>query len=124
MRAPDDAASFGAEYQAELREFEQKAQASGINLHSRVAVFDSPSATGGLTGEFLIPLAQIVVPALTAVAVAWITKKNGRKLRLKVGDVELEGNTKEDIDLLVAKAKELAPVVDSDENRGDCGRHD
>lgn len=48
---------------------------------------------------------------------------NGRKLRLKVGDLEVEGNTEEDIKLLVAKAKELAPVVNPDSQRGDADRN-
>lgn len=37
-----------------------------------------------------------------------IGRRNGRKLRLKVGDIEVEGNTEEHIKLVVAKAKELA----------------
>lgn len=77
----------------------------------------------GLTGEFLIPMTQVIAPFLTAAVVAGVGRRNGRKLRLKVGDIEVEGNTEEDIKLLIAKAKELAPVVDPDRPRGDAGRN-
>lgn len=123
VRAPDDVAAFGADYQAELRHFRERFKAAGIEISPRVAVVDSPGATGGLTGEFLIPMTQALTPLITAVVVAWVGRRNGRKLRLKVGDIELEGNTEEDIKLLVAKAKELAPVVDPDSQRGDSGRN-
>lgn len=122
VRSQDDAAAFGADYQGELREFRDAVNDSGIAISPRIAVFDSVGATGGLTGEFLIPMTQVIAPILTAAVVAWVGRRNGRKLRLKVGDIEVEGNTEEDIRLLIAKAKELAPVVDPDRPRGDAGR--
>ena len=70
-------------------------------------MFDSPGTVGGLTGEFLIPAAQIVFPALSVIVVAWVTSRAGRKLRLKVGDIELEASTQAEIDLLAVKALEL-----------------
>lgn len=123
VRSQDDTAAFGADYQGELRQFRDAVDASGIAISPRIAVFDSVGAIGGFTGEFLIPMTQAFVPFLTAAVVAWVGRRNGRKLRLKVGDIELEGNTEEDIKLLVAKAKELAPVVDPDRQRGDSGRN-
>jgi hypothetical protein len=68
-------------------------------------------------------MTQVIAPFLTAAVVAGVGRRNGRKLRLKVGDIEVEGNTEEDIKLLIAKAKELAPVVDPDRPRGDAGRN-
>lgn len=123
MRAPDDAAAFGADYQAELRVFKEQAEALGLKLSPRIAVFDSLSASGGLTGEFIVSVAQGVGPIVTTLVAVWISRKSGRKLRLKIGDTEFEGNTKEDIDFLMTKAKELAPVVEPDEERGDRGRN-
>ncbi|QQQ50139.1 hypothetical protein JJQ97_22895 [Pseudomonas syringae] len=123
VRSQDDEAAFGADYQDELRQFRDTVDASGIVINPRFAVFDSAGATGGFTGEFLIPMTQAIVPFLTAAVVVWVGRKSGRKLRLKVGDIELEGNTEEDIKLLVAKAKELGPVVDPDEQRGDTEKN-
>ena len=122
VRSQDDAASFGADYQGELRDFRDAVNASGTAISPRIAAFDSVGTTGGHTSEFIIPMTQAIVPFLTAAVVVWVGRKNGRKLRLKVGDTEVEGNTEEDIKLLVAKAKELASVVDPDRQRGDAGR--
>lgn len=41
------------------------------------------------------------------VAVTWMNGKAGRKLRLKVGDVELEANSQAEVDHLVAQALAL-----------------
>ena len=123
VRSQDDVAPFGVDYQGELREFKDAVSASGIAISPRIAFFDSVGATGGLTGEFLIPMTQVIAPFLTAAIVAWVGRRNERKLRLKVGDIEVEGNTEEDIKLLIAKAKELATVVDPDRQRGDAGKN-
>ncbi|ETK22713.1 hypothetical protein H096_14088 [Pseudomonas sp. FH1] len=121
MRAPDDAAAFGVDYQAELRELKQQAEGAGIQISPSFAVFDSPSASGGLTGEFIVSVAQAVGPVVTTLIAVWISRKTGRKLRLKVGDNEFEAQTKEEIDFLIAKAKELVPVIDPDQERVDQG---
>lgn len=106
-QAPDDLARFGTEYQAELRHFMSQLNAANVDASPRIAFCDSPGSVGGMAGEFLIPAAQIIVPAVSVAVVAWISGRAGRKLRLKVGDVELEASTQKDIDLLFAKALEL-----------------
>lgn len=106
-QAPDDLARFGSEYQAELSYFMSQLNAANVDASPRIAVFDSPGTVGGMAGEFVIPAAQIIVPAVSVAVVAWISGRAGRKLRLKVGDVELEASTQKDIDLLFAKALEL-----------------
>lgn len=55
-------------------------------------------------GEFLIPLGQIVGPFLGGIIVAWIQGRAGRKLRLKVGDIELEASTPKDLERLLGTA--------------------
>jgi len=110
LKAPDDAAVFGADYQAELRQFKQQMEAAGLAVSPTFAVFDSPGAGGGLTGQFLLSWAPTVVSILSTVsvvAVTWMNGKAGRKLRLKVGDVELEANSQAEVDHLVAQALAL-----------------
>lgn len=110
LRAADDAAAFGESYQAELRQFKQHLQAAGLEVSPTFAVFDSPGAGGGLTGQFLLswaPTAVSILSILSVVAVTWMNGKAGRKLRLKVGDVELEANSPAEIDHLVTQALAL-----------------
>ncbi|MFU0840531.1 MAG: AhpC-TSA domain-containing protein [Pseudomonas fragi] len=110
LRAPDDSAVFGKDYQAELRQFKQHMEAAGFAVSPTLAFFDSPGTDGGLTGQFLLswaPTAVSILSTVSVVAVTWMNGKAGRKLRLKVGDVELEANSQAEIDHLVAQALAL-----------------
>jgi len=56
-------------------------------------------------GEFAVPLAQIVSPALIALVRGWFARGTGRKVRLKVGDIEAEARTVEELDELLHRAR-------------------
>lgn len=75
-----------------------------------VPVIRGSSRSAGL-GEFLmqyaLPLAQVVGPVIGGAAVAWLQGRAGRKLRLKVGDVEVEARTQEEIEQLLQRAQAL-----------------
>jgi hypothetical protein len=43
--------------------------------------------------EFVIVLGPAVIAATAAVCGAWVTARYGRKVRLKIGDMEAEGRT-------------------------------
>jgi hypothetical protein len=60
-----------------------------------------------LFGEFVLPLANIAGPIIGVALGAWITGRAGRKLKLKMGDVELEANSLAEIDDLLRKAAEF-----------------
>ena len=57
--------------------------------------------------ELLSALGTPVVAAAGAAAVAWITARNGRKVKLKIGDTEAEARTKEEVVELLQIAKTL-----------------
>jgi hypothetical protein len=103
-RSADDEAAFSPGYQAELRQFYQLVRADGIRVSAVAFTMDSVGASGGLVGEFVIPLAQVIGPVLGGAAVAWLQGRAGRKLRLKVGGMEVEANTQAEFDALLAQA--------------------
>ena len=107
VRAENDAASFSPAYQGELRQFYQLVRADGIRISAITFTLDSVGASGGLVGEFVIPLAQVIGPMLGGAAVAWLQGRAGRKLRLKVGDVDVEAHTPEEIMRLLEQAHAL-----------------
>ena len=121
LKAAEDAATFGESYQAELRQFKQQLEAAGLAVSPTFAVFDSPGAGGGLTGQFLLswaPTAVSILSTVSVVAVTWMNAKAGRKLRLKVGDVELEANNPAEIDHLITQALALkAQLAEQDSGR-------
>ncbi|CAD2254755.1 hypothetical protein X12_001182 [Xanthomonas arboricola] len=77
-------------------------QVSAVVFLTRDAV-----STSKLVGEFAVPLAQVFGPVIASVVVTWLTGRAGRKLKLKVGDVELEANNTAKVDHLIEKALEM-----------------
>ncbi len=69
--------------------------------------FDSVDATGYPLPEFLVTLGPPTIAALAAIAGAWVQARYGRKVRLKVGDVEAEARTAEEVEKLFVRAAEF-----------------
>jgi hypothetical protein len=103
VRAPNDAPLFSEEYQAELREFSSQAGSSSQTAFA----MDSIDAVGGPIGEFIYDNAGKLITALTTICVVWIKARNGRKLKLKIGDLQLEANSEKQMESLVKQAKAL-----------------
>ena len=55
----------------------------------------------------LLSLAGQSVPVFGTALVAWLGGRYGRKARVKVGDIEIEANTAEDVEELMTKVREL-----------------
>jgi len=91
-------------YQQELRNVSSSLHEAGISFSQRGIAFDSAHAVGYPLGEYFISLAQIAAPIVTAALVAWIHGRAGRKVKLKVGDIEIEATTQDEVDALLKKA--------------------
>ena len=99
LRAGSDEPAVGSlESQVALRGSSQALHAAGIKASPRMYFRDAIGGGASLLGEFLIPIAQVVVPALGVVLVGWLQGRAGRKVRLKVGDVEVEARTPEEVE--------------------------
>lgn len=48
-----------------------------------------------------------VAPALCTALGAWLHARYGRKVRLKIGEIEVEAQTREEVEKLLAKALEI-----------------
>lgn len=116
VRSADDAAAFSPNYQTELRQFYQLVRADNVRINAVAFTMDSVGASGGLMGEFVIPLAQVIGPVLGGAAVAWLQGRAGRKLRLKVGDIEVEARTPEEIEQLLERAQALRTAQEGQRN--------
>lgn len=93
VRAPDDEASFSPGYQRELRQFYNLARAEGGTVGPVTFTMDSVEGGNGLVGEFIIPFTPVATPTLNAAASAWLKGRTGRRLRLKIGDAEVEADS-------------------------------
>lgn len=94
-------------FRAAIKEVSHELEAAGLSqmdlLHFRSGAV---MASVTLLGPYLVPVAQIVIPTLGAILVAWV-KMSGRKVRVKVGDVLIEATSVEDVERLIPQLKEL-----------------
>lgn len=104
VNAPDEPPTFSVDGQSALREVVSALRDNRIDADTPVMALDSAEAVGGYTGEIAV-LIQAVSPVLTGILGAWVQSKVGRKVRLKVGDIEVEARTVEEAEQLLQRAQ-------------------
>ncbi|WP_091715193.1 hypothetical protein [Methylobacterium phyllostachyos] len=112
LLAPDDGPKNGREAQDAIAGVSRELHQSGVSYSQRGMAFDSVDAVGFALPEYIIPLAQAVGPTLGVILVAWLQGRAGRKVRLKVGDVEAEARTADEVERLLNKAAEMQRAKD------------
>ena len=105
-RAPDDPPQFSRENQDRMNAVLAAFRDAGVNTRSTARGFDSADAVGGFTGEFLA-FAKVFGPAAIAGLSGWLAGRNGRKVRIKIGEIEVEANSKADVEKLLDRALEV-----------------
>ncbi|NPT47999.1 hypothetical protein GNZ12_43295 [Paraburkholderia sp. 1N] len=81
---------FSPRCQTELQQLHDQLQAGGIRAEA--VTFRTADGTG-LTGAFVIPLAQATGAALPEVGVSWLHGSAGRTLRTAIGGIEAAART-------------------------------
>jgi hypothetical protein len=66
-----------------------------------------------LSGAFVLQLASILGPAVAAGVTGWLAGRTGRKVRLKVGDIEAEARTIKEVGQLLQRAQALQASQES-----------
>ena len=103
VQAPqDDSETFSSDYQEELIHFAKLTRPTS----RRAFTMDSADGGGGLIGEFLFNHAQPILNTVGPALVAYIAGRMGHKVRLKVGDVEIEARNREEVEKLLELANE------------------
>jgi hypothetical protein len=95
---------FTPECQAGVRAFFQQLRDTGVIAHPVAFTMDCAGASGCLVGEFVLPFAQIAGPAIGVAVEAWFQGRAGRKLRLQVGEIEVEATTMQELEYLLDQA--------------------
>ena len=107
--APGDPPQFHTpECQKDLWRFQQSIGSQGTEIYSEIDLREGGGASAGwYLGEFFIKLAPGIGPVAGAAIGAWLHAKYGRKVRLKVGDIEAEAQTEEQVKRLLEHAEEF-----------------
>jgi hypothetical protein len=107
-RAPGDPPESDPRFQEELVEFSNSLRTAGVVFFQRARAFDADGASGYSLAEFAITtLGPAVISAVAALCGAWVQARNGRRVRIKIGDVEVEGRTIEEIESLLNRAADF-----------------
>ncbi|WP_145255564.1 hypothetical protein [Pseudomonas sp. DE0157] len=104
-------------YQRDLSAVSAARREAGILSAQRRMTFDADGATGYSVGQYIISLASVAGPVIGVAVGAWITARWGRKLRIKVGDIEPEAPSPAEIENLVAQAIALKAQL-AEQNSG------
>jgi hypothetical protein len=97
VHAADEAPTFSHEYQAEFRDLKKALTAGGVDAQTPFVALDSADAVSGYTGEIVVSFAFIAGSVVTGVVGAWLRKRSGRKVIIRIGDNRLEASTMEDL---------------------------
>jgi hypothetical protein len=106
--APDDAKVNDPRFQEELNEFSKSLRAAGVFYSQRGMFFDTVGAVGYSLPEFVLILSQTIFPRLGSIMVMWLNGRSGRKISVKIGDVEAEAQTDQDVGNVLEKVKEFS----------------
>jgi len=93
-------------YQNELEQFEQSLSSQGLEVSRLIELRESAEAAPTLS-SFVIALAPTVGTVLSAAVGAWLHARYGRKVRLKIGEVEAEAQTVAEVETLLKRAAEF-----------------
>ena len=104
--APDDGDDHNEAYQHELRRIEQGLRDTGAQIVPQAIIRKNAGASAILTGDFLI-VVQTLGPAAFTYLGVWIQSRLGRKVRIKIGDIEVEAATAQEAERLLEKARAI-----------------
>ena len=113
-RAPDDAETFTKEHQGELHGVVDALREKGVELEAPFMAMDAADAVSGYTGQLIIALASIAIPALTTALVVWLKGRAGRKVRVQFyPDGKLKNVEAQTPDQVVELVKAVRPEPDA-----------
>jgi hypothetical protein len=109
--APDDPPEYYPKYQDELAAFARSLDAAGAEQSQMSISLNSANAGGWPIGDFLIAFVPSAITGLAAVAGAWVQARYGRKVRIKIGDIEAEGRSITEIEQLLERAASFQDIA-------------
>jgi hypothetical protein len=109
-RAADDPGEGEPAFQEELSRFCAALHAAGIPYGQTAIAMDAVDAHGFPLPEFIVAMKALAPPTITALAgyaTAWVQARNGRKVRIRIGEIEAEARTVAEIEKLLEQAAQF-----------------
>ncbi len=109
VAAVDDPPLQTVEYQRDLDQFAKALRVQGVDFSWSLAVREAVGAEAiPFLGTFGIKVASVMGPIVATGVGAWLHARYGREVRVKIGGIEVEAQTVEEIDELLNRAKDFA----------------
>ena len=111
--APEESAPENLEWQqSRLRSLPVRPASGGLpfRVHAPGGVYGTRAGVGPVAGpdlQSLLSFAGKALPTVGTALVAWLGGRYGRKVRVKVGDLEIEANTSHEVKDLLLKVEEM-----------------
>ncbi|MEG2312589.1 hypothetical protein [Brevundimonas sp.] len=105
----DDETNSREDFDKTYKSINETLNSHGVLFKQKFLALDSIDAIGGALPEYVIALKTVSIPASAAFAhilATWIKAKYARKVRLKIGELELEAEKVEDIEKMIELAKD------------------
>ena len=112
--SPEDPPWRSDDYQSELRILGLALKADGLDIHE---VGSHPSRAGGslpISGEWRVELGTALEPILKAPLGSWLQGRRGRTARLRIGEIEADVRTIEELVRVIKIAKCYQEVTESE----------
>ena len=105
-RSPEDPPQFSREYKADMGKVFTALHNEGTKFEATAFAMDGVDAVGGATGEILA-LAKTLGPATIAAIAAFLAGRNGRKVKIKVGEIEAEANSVKELNAVLERVEKI-----------------
>lgn len=110
VRAHDDPSEGEPEFQLELSGFGAGLRSADIRFSQTAIAMDSMTAHGFPLPEFILALESLGTTAITAITVygvAWVQARRGRKIRITIGEVEVEASSPSEVEHALRQVLEI-----------------
>jgi len=101
---PEDRALGGDDYQHELGDLLAVLRSEKVLITTRMQFRDAVGADAIGLGQFSIEALKVLGPLASAAFGAWLHKRYGRKVRIKIGEIEAEAQSVAEIEQLLQQA--------------------
>lgn len=103
--SPDDPPWRSDDYQSELRNLGRTLQADGLEIHEVCPHTGRSGDSPPISGEWSVRLGTTLEPILRAPVCSWLQARRGRTARLRIGEIEADVRTVEELARVIKIAK-------------------
>ncbi|MCU1251754.1 MAG: hypothetical protein JWQ49_4783 [Edaphobacter sp.] len=112
--SPEDPPWRSEDYQSELRRLGLALSGDGLEIHEVGSHSACSGETSPISGEWRVKLGATLESMLKAPVSSWLQARRGRTARLRIGEIEADVRTAEDLGRVIKIAKCYQEVTENE----------